>query len=863
MSAPAESPSSAPSTPRLRYQPLRTPLLEASQLPSAPHSPPSPSRHTHIHIHSHSHHFPSHPPLPPLDSSSTTTPWLLSSQPTSPSKAFSTSPAHASPLYPCLPCPPRLQYPLSLPFSVKFFLLICALSGFLFYQTHLCAEADSHPHSTLSFLHSTLHRSHVHQLASPYTSSSPSTSLLSLELLSSPPSPLPSSFLSLSPSSSTLLDPWSSRLLPITVELEAGYAWLTLNLVTLTGAAHSPPLYDGLPCIRTVPPSPSAPCTPGVLQLSSSEQYSVTIIPQLQRQDDATYSPTTEMGEWRWLSERQVAHLIGTDLPAQLRREAGGEEGEVTLLSAAQAMANVILPVVARVKVPGLMEGRTYRFAVQVGNRTHRTTPLLSLPCRTLPQVELWQAERDRISRYLNLISEPSGLLPSPFSPPLPFRSPVPISPDRQPAPFESATLACPAAFLAYVDDYRAFHSRQVQRLRSAKGDVGRLAGLVAHASDPVRLLVSGVYRWSGVTDRASAFTGLYLVAMLTRRVLLLDDDWPDIQRVMLSPLTLSLDMVAPRLRDAALHNWTQQVEVTDVGPKTDDYERHYHAPIVFITSIKGIIMRLLTESANYSQPLQQLGLTPDNAIGCMAHSLWTVRLSSLLAYSDYQPVMSTLLSSTTRSIGIQIRSWHDFVFLNTAAAKKRGAYTPHSTIDTADMQHSLGRQVEALTEFGTQGFFHCAQDWSDTLRLHLPPPPLSRIVWFLVSDDEAVRAAAVSRWGPRSASPSSPPSSPFLLSLLSSHLLGHSNAVDLDAGFLYLRHALVEQFLFSLTHFAVISQASGYGRWPALLGLRGRRVFVLNNDQQNVTKKAAKTCMDEDKDGMTILDLSREWSKV
>ena len=140
-------------------------------------------------------------------------------------------------------------------------------------------------------------------------------------------------------------------------------------------------------------------------------------------------------------------------------------------------------------------------------------------------------------------------------------------------------------------------------------------------------------------------------------------------------------------------------------------------------------------------------------------------------------------------------------------------------------------------------------------------------MVWFLVSDDEEVRAAAVSRWGPRIStppSPSSPPSSsPYLLSLLSSHLLGHSNAVDLDAGFLYLRHALVEQFLFSLTHFAVISQASGYGRWPALLGLRGRRVFVLNNDQQNVTTKAAKTCMDEERDGMTILDLSKEWSKV
>ena len=884
--SPSGSPLSSPSTPQVQYLPIRSPLLEASQLPAL--DSPS-SRHTHIHIHSH---FPHH--LPPLDASSASSllpsssssispisaspSWIVTaSSPSTPTKRFNVA-LHA----PSKPSSKHawrrrfcawlsfsasssspsssltVRWCCGLPFSVKFFVLICALAAFLLYQTHLCTIADEQPQSALSFLHSTLHPS-----GHPHNDSHHGSSLITLSMLTSPSaSPSPSSWSSLL-SSDVLIDPWQQRLLPISVEMEAGYAWLTLNLVLLTGAAHAPPVYEGVPCLRSLALNApaSSTCVHQPLQLVAHEQYSITVVPMLRRTEDSllpsdqSYAPVTELGEWRWLSERQVQHL-STDIPGQLSREARGEDGELTLDSAAQALANAVMPVVARVQVPALLEGRTYVFSVEVGNRTHRTAAVLSLPARSLPQIGLFHAERQRIARYLNLVSDPAQ--PAPFSPPLPFRSPVSVSPHRQPAPFEVADASCPSAFMSWVDEYRRFHTRQVSRLRAAKGDVSRLAALVSDAVDPVRVLVSGVYRWSGVTDRASALTGIYLMAMLTRRVLLLDDDWPDIQRVMLSPLTLSLEHVNPALRDPGLANWTQVVEVSDVGPLTDGYDEAYNQSVVLITSIKGIVMRVLTESSNYSRPLQALGLNPDNVIGCLAHSLWTVRLSSLLAVADYQSTMRLLLHPRTTGVGIQIRSWHDYVFLEQARARKSGQYTPHATIATGGWREAR-RQAEVLTEFGTQGFFHCAQDVSDTLRLTLPPPPASQVVWFLVSDDEAVRAAAVSRWGQRQAVDASP----VLVSLLSAAMLGHSNAVDLDAGFLFLRHALVEQFLFSLTHWAVVSQSSGYGRWPALLGLRGRRVFVLNNDHTNVTRKAAKTCMDEARDGVTILALSKEWSKV
>ena len=483
----------------------------------------------------------------------------------------------------------------------------------------------------------------------------------------------------------------------------------------------------------------------------------------------------------------------------------------------------------ARVNITGLLLNHSYVFTVSLYNGSHHTAAVRSLPARCLSQLELFTREQQRTTRYLNLVSEPGRDNAQPLSPPLPFRSPVPIAPYRVAAPFETAELtACPAAFRSRVQQYRQFHSQQVQRLLAVKDDAAAVHSLIA-ASDGVRLLVSGVYRWSGVTDRLSAVSGLYLIALLTGRVLLLDSDWPDIQRVLLSPLSLSSELVIPLLRHPLLSNLTQLVPVTDIGPITDGHDSEWPEGIILISSIKGIIIRLLTESVDYSPQLRSLGLTVENAVGCVAHSLFTLRLSVLLHQFAYEFVIRQLITPFTQSVGIQIRSWHDHIYLHN--------------------DNSSRNDISTLTAFGTQGFFHCAMDYSDTLRLQ---HPTHRILWFLVSDDADIRMAAVRRWG-----------SDRVLSLVSAEMLGHSNAVDLDLGYLYLRHALAEQWIFSLCEFAVLSQASGYGRWPALLALRGRPLFMLNNDQENVTVKAAKTCMDLNEHGTSIFNISRQWSLV
>ena len=862
MSTSPPHPSSSPSTPQLRYQPLRSPLLESSEVPTKPPALDSPPRHTHIHIHSHY----------AAAASSTQSNWTLSSFPSSSPfslrfSSFSRSAASAS------SCPH-----VGRPLLLRLFVALCVLLAVLVYQTHLCMLADTDPDSPLSVLHSSLPASLHHH--TPYAWSSASSPILSLSQLS---------FVSSQPASSHssdyLLDPWQSRLLPVAVEMEQSFAWLTVNIMLLTGYAHAPPVYDGAVCVMregTAMKSGSDSCADSRLRIQWKEQYIVRVTtsvsgihdPAAPKSNSAPLPPVPPfVQEWLWLSHGHIDHMLEQS-PAEviLAAATANHTATPTLLSSAAALATAIMPTVARVRVVGLVPSFTYTFVVSLSNGTHYTRPLASLPSLALDQRSLFTREQQRISRYLNLVTDTASNPPPPLSPPLPFRHPVPVSPTRVTAPFEAAeqTDRCPAAFQRWVSDYRAFHAEAVGRLMAARGDVNRLYHVINGTDEPtttnatargIRLLVSGVYRWSGVTDRTSAFTGLYVVAMLTRRVLLLDEDWPDIQRVLLSPLTLTYDIVAPQLRHPTLRNISQEVLVTDVGPETNEYERHYRGQVVFITSIKGIVMRLLTESRSYSALLSSLGLTPDNAIGCIAHSLWQLRLSSLLYYQHYHTALLPLLSPSTAAIGIQIRSWHDYVFLSQANDTKAGKYQKHDDI-AVERSTSVAQHSRTLTRFGEQGFFHCAQDVTDTLAL-LPSAAPKQPVWFLVSDDEAIRAAAVARWGQHDGTGSGGGGRPYLLTLLSNQLLGHTNSIDLDLGFLFLRHAIVEQFLFSLCQFHIVSLASGYGRWPALLALRGHRIFVIANDQQNVTNKAASTCMDVHTGGMTALELSRVWSKV
>ena len=71
-----------------------------------------------------------------------------------------------------------------------------------------------------------------------------------------------------------------------------------------------------------------------------------------------------------------------------------------------------------------------------------------------------------------------------------------------------------------------------------------------------------------------------------------------------------------------------------------------------------------------------------------------------------------------------------------------------------------------------------------------------------------------------------------------------------------FQQHALVEQLLFALCQHHVISGYSGFGRLPAVLGMRGRPVFGMDY-REEVRQRAV--CMDEKTQGMDIMALATQ----
>ena len=316
-------------SPHVQYSPLRTPLLEPSQVPQPSCGPPSssspPSSCCHVHIHSHSH-------FSPLAAEGAAG-WVLTTAAESASSSASSSPSSQSPPFPFTlrtsfsslrPSHVSARRRLcaakggqcSASVAFKLLLAACLAAALLLYHAHLCAVADSQPESALSFLHTAFHQHKTGALSA----FDPLLSLSQLSAVRMAP------FLS-SAATDFLLDPWQSRLLPVSVEMEAGMAWLQLSLVLLTGAADAQPVYAGLPCLRTGRPQhddddDDSNCEYGSLHLNASGDYVVVVTP-LQNAGTSTdgYSALPAVHFTLTLSPQQSSHLA-KDLPAQLRAEA-------------------------------------------------------------------------------------------------------------------------------------------------------------------------------------------------------------------------------------------------------------------------------------------------------------------------------------------------------------------------------------------------------------------------------------------------------------------------------------------------------------------------------------------------------------
>ena len=708
--------------------------------------------------------------------------------------------------------------------------------------------------------------------------STPSLPHLNLDHIHSTVSPLPTTS--------------RSRLTPIRIEESERQAGLILNPYILSGYAHLPPLFTSLPCIIPYKPTvvakfasssnepvdPFAGCSTERLVVGKHNVYTAIV---------STY----EEGAARAVQQQLYHNALSTTQLSAMRDTA--QQSKVvsefvsscatasppcTLNTAASRLYALTSTAISRYWVTDLQVGRVYTFAVQYFNGSHLTAPFVSHPTRIFPQLQHYEREKSKTSTYLSSLFPPQT--------------------KRNLAPFEVAEEVCPAAFHRFVSDYRQWHVEQVGRLLEVRDDPASLFKLLSATSTPPRLLISVANPNSGLSDRTHGLLGVYMVALLTRRVLLLDDEWSDILYSMQPSLAMRASLFAPHLNDSILTGLRHTVPYSFEGLPTDALNSVFPSPITFITSIRGMLLRFLLASNDYGGQLKDLGLTPDNIVGCIYHSLWAVRLSALTSYEGYESGYATLLRNDVRGVGVQIRTWNDQAFvLGEAGTKQQEEQRGRDQAEEERLQHEdpgyiyardmkraeearrLARttrqaQVKTLTANGVYGYFHCAADVSDSLRQDaIASAETVYPVLLLMADDERLRSAAVVRWGQYAAIPSAPPTSlallspsataaipqpppPGLLTFTVPHLLGHSSLGDYQQQLLYQQHAIVEQTLFSLCTSHIISRYSGFGRLPAVLGMHGRRVYGLTHVDGERERSA---CMDEEMDGMTAQELASE----
>ena len=722
--------------------------------------------------------------------------------------------------------------------------------------------------------------------------SSPSLPHLHLDHLHHTVSPLPS--------------PTRTRLGPVRVEESERQAGLILNPYILSGYAHLPPLFTGLPCIIPYQPAVVSAFSSSASPQPAVDPFASCVSERLAIGKHDVYTAivsTYEEGSSRAV-QQQLHHNALTPAHIAAMRDTALQTKEVhkfvnactsavppcTLTAAASHLYALISTSISRYWVTDLQAGRVYTFAVQYFNGSHLTAPFVSQPVRIFPQQQHYEREKTKASHFL-----------SSLFPPQPSSSP---SQQRRLAPFEAAESVCPAAWHAFVGEYRQWHVAQVARLLEVRDEPAALFSLLSTSTAPPRVLVSVANPNSGLSDRTHGLLSVYMVALLTRRVLLLGDEWADILYSMQPSLQLRASAVAPHLNHSLLAGLHHAVPYSFEGLPVDALNSVFPSPVTSVTSIRGMLVRFLLLSKDYGAQLKELGLTGDNIVGCVYHSLWAVRLSTLTSHEGYEAGYATLLRPDVRGVGIQIRTWNDAAFtLNEVGQaqqeEQRGrdraeeerlkredpAYLAARERKREEEARRLARtakqaQIKTLTAGGVQGYFHCAADVSDSVRqIAAADDALVYPVWLLVADDERLRNAAVARWGRSNAEPSKAPSSS--LSLLSStasspaaassalhvppsamitftvpHLLGHSSLGNYQQQLLFQQHALVEQTLFSLCAAHVISRYSGFGRLPAVLGMRNRQVYGVSHVE---AERERGVCMDGEMYGMSIEELASE----
>lgn len=428
-----------------------------------------------------------------------------------------------------------------------------------------------------------------------------------------------------------------------------------------------------------------------------------------------------------------------------------------------------------------------------------------SLPCcltdevKALTSQQIFDIERKSLSNWLDVQYQVGDIRP--------------VVSNRKLYPFERAAnnTTCPSEFQKWVADYHTWHTKTSRSISRVDLAFAQRRDIIQKLN--VRFILLESFG-SGLADRITHFIATYLVALLTNRLLLFDDTWPEFHEIMQSSLDYRAEIITPWIfylnevnanissDDPRFFSVKSLITRIDRVYRVFDYENDFPERILLIKSHTGNVMHTLTAPTSiYSEFLtKKLRMRPDNLFGCLYHSLIIPKLSTLIdvcsAVNDStQYMLKALMLPEYPTVGIQIR-------IGDSHMEIKDHYSPDG--------HQL--LVKHMS------FFECAQNLSNG---RVPP------LVYLISDSRDLRWAALSNW-PHPANDS------IRIQVIANtrpamHITYASHKLSA------LRFAILETFLFSLCDTHIITTDSGFGRFSAFSSLNDEPLYSFNAEDKPI----------------------------
>ncbi|CAF1369066.1 unnamed protein product [Didymodactylos carnosus] len=374
--------------------------------------------------------------------------------------------------------------------------------------------------------------------------------------------------------------------------------------------------------------------------------------------------------------------------------------------------------------------------------------------------------------------------------------------------------------------DYHSWHrniTRQISHpnMTTYQQQINRLLEL------DVRFLLYARHR-SGYADRILHFISTYLVALLTHRYFVFDQNWPAFLKVMKSNLNYEYNLVIPwysqlnKLTRKTRNQLSVQYQWFSLERFTKDYDYENKNRILVFGGHTGTTVHTITSPTSIYRSFltNTLKMTGDTLFGCLYHSLIIPRLSTFVQIASaqsssqfkggqtHQQLLQTLLSTTHNSVAIQIRTGDEIM------------KNPH-------------RMYSLMYKF--QIYFDCAKEISQG----------KPTIVYLMADDYRIRQAALKTYSNTQFSVIANPH-PV------QHIQYTQNLVQA------LNSLLFDTFLFMFCERHIITSESGFGRFAAFASLKQKDIYSFDVGEVKTWR-----CEEKDNRALSLTEAGHRWSGV